>query len=250
MKRWLFAAVIFNFFAFTFAGGDHFKTLQLKETRVKAAYSEKYNNIKAQLKKKNIDPETLNIFIMVLKKEEKLQVWAKNTKDKKYILLENYPVCKSSGRLGPKKKQGDLQVPEGFYHIVNFNPESKFHLSLSINYPNAYDKANSKAADLGNNICIHGSCVTIGCLPLTDELIKEVYILAVQAYNSGQKQIPVHIFPAQLNQENYEALQKEYKENKALLGFWENIRTGYNYFETHKALPKITVSSSGKHVFK
>jgi murein L,D-transpeptidase YafK len=247
MKQYFFIALIFLLFSFSLA--EDFKTLQLEKSRVKAAYSQKYEHVKTLLKKKKIDPKTLNIFIRVFKKEQILEVWAKNKKDKQFVLLEKYAVCKSSGKLGPKKKQGDLQVPEGFYHVVNFNPESKFHLSLSINYPNAYDKANSKADDLGNNICIHGNCVTIGCLPLTDEFIEEVYILAVEAYNSGQKQIPVHIFPAHLNPENFGELKKEHKENKSLLSFWENIKTGYRYFETNKTLPKITVSTSGKYVF-
>lgn len=248
MRHFLFSGLIIFLFAFTLA--KDFKSLQMEKPRVKAAYDEKYGHVKALLKQKKINSNTLNIFIRVFKQEQTLEIWAKNTKDKQYILLDKYAVCKSSGKPGPKKKQGDLQVPEGFYHVVNFNPESSFHLSLSINYPNAYDKANSKAADLGNNICIHGSCVTIGCLPLTDELIKDVYILAVEAYNSGQKQIPVHIFPSQMDNENFASLRKEYAQNKALLNFWENIKTGYNYFETHKSLPKVSVSAEGKYVFK
>lgn len=250
MKRCVFACILFSLFAFTNSLNNDFKTLQLKESRVKAAYESKYSQLKSKLEQKKINPQTLNIFIRVFKKEQRLEVWAKNTKYKQYILLEDYPVCRSSGKLGPKTKQGDLQVPEGFYHVVNFNPQSNFHLSLSINYPNAHDKANSKARDLGNNICIHGNCVTIGCLPLTDELIKEVYILAVEAYNGGQKQIPVHIFPAQLNKENYAVLQEQYKNDKPLLGFWENLQTGYNYFEANKALPRVSVSDKGKYVFK
>ncbi len=248
MKSFLFSAILFPLLAFTTA--SDFKSLQQKETRVKEAYNQKFDDIKTLLKKKNLDHKKLNIFIRVFKQEKKLEIWAKNSGDKQFFLLKEYAVCRNSGKPGPKKRQGDLQVPEGFYHIVNFNPQSKFHLSLSINYPNAYDKANSTAKDLGNNICIHGDCVTIGCLPLTDELIKEVYILAVEAYNNGQKQIPVHIFPAKMDDESFAVLQKDYSDNKALISYWQNIKTGYTYFEKNRSMPKISVSADGKYAFK
>src|SRR5690606_11025729 len=98
----------------------------------------------------------------------------------KFTLVKTYPVCSSSGLPGPKRKKGDRQTPEGFYHIDRFNPQSAFHLSLGINYPNSSDKILGHS-DPGGDIFIHGSCVTIGCVPLTDDLIKEVYVLAVEA---------------------------------------------------------------------
>jgi murein L,D-transpeptidase YafK len=247
MYRFLLLA--FLFFAFT--GGDDFKIRHLENIRVKNAYAEKAETIKKALAAKGIKPETTNIFIRAFKQEKELEIWAKNKSDKKYQLIETYAICKTSGNLGPKKRQGDGQVPEGFNTILNFNPESKFHLSMSINYPNAYDRANCNAGtDLGNNICIHGNCVTIGCIPLTDDKIKEVYIYAVEAYNNGQKQIPVHIFPARLNDENYNTLIADHKSNKTLTNFWQNLHTGYQYFETNKTIPKITLSADGKYVFK
>lgn len=112
-----------------------------------------------------------------------------------------YPFCASSGILGPKRKEGDRQIPEGIYYINHFNPVSNFHLSLGINYPNPSDKILSDPAQPGESFYIHGNCVTIGCIPISDDKIKELYILAVEAYNNGQVKIPVHIFPDRLPNE-------------------------------------------------
>jgi hypothetical protein len=104
-----------------------------------------------------------------------------------------------AGELGPKRKQGDNQTPEGFYAISYFNPRSDFHLSLHIDYPNRRDRAaGADGVKLGGDIFIHGGCLSEGCLAITDEGIRELYWLAVEARSVGQRRIPVHIFPARL----------------------------------------------------
>jgi len=223
-----------------------FKEQQRKNTRVKAAYSEKWEALKAEISKKGIDASSFELFIRAFKNEEIVEIWLKSKNSSEFKLFKTYSICSSSGILGPKRKQGDGQVPEGFYQIAVFNPYSSYHLSMGINYPNASDKIIGKG-NLGGDIMIHGSCVTIGCIPLTDTYIKEVYILAVEARNNGQQNIPVHIFPTRLNEKGMTFLNDEFKDNKALLDFWRNLKQVYDYFEKNKKLPKITVNKEGKY---
>jgi murein L,D-transpeptidase YafK len=115
-----------------------------------------------------------------------------------FKLLHTHLFCTNSGIPGPKLKEGDLQIPEGIYHISHFNPQSKFYLSVGLNYPNASDKILSDKQQPAGSIYIHGSCVRIGCIPITDDKIKELYVLAVKAMNNGQQKIPVHISPIRL----------------------------------------------------
>ena len=123
-----------------------------------------------------------------------MDIYAKKREDATYKKLTTYRICARSGSLGPKRRQGDRQIPEGFYHINHFNPNSNYHLSLMINYPNASDRLKSKAARLGGNICIHGNCVTVGCLPMTDDKIKEIYIYACRHVNPDKKRFPFTFF--------------------------------------------------------
>src|SRR5690606_7945323 len=136
----------------------------------------------------------------------------------------SYPICARSGILGPKEKQGDGQVPEGFYYINRFNPVSNFHLSLGINYPNEADSRRNPKGNLGGDIFIHGSCVTIGCLPLTDNLIKEVYLLSIHAYANGQTKIPVYIFPFRMTDDQMMTYISQYSDNPSLVNFWKNLK--------------------------
>lgn len=225
-----------------------FKTEQLKHQRVKAAYTEKEETVNGWLKAKSITKP--HIFIRAFKEEGTLEVWAKNVEAVEFVQIHSFSICAKSGDLGPKRKQGDRQVPEGFYHIDRFNPWSSYHLSLGINYPNASDRILGNKSRLGGDIFIHGSCVTIGCLPITDDKIKELYILCVEAKNNGQKKIPVHVFPERLSDAIMIKLRESHKEHKELLAFWSNLQVGYKYFEVHHKLPSITVDNTGKYLFE
>ena len=151
--------------------------------------------------------------------------------------------------MGPKRKQGDNQVPEGFYHIDAFNPFSNFYLSLGLNYPNQSDRKKSKAANLGGDIFIHGDCVTIGCLPMTNDKIKEIYIYAIQARQSGQLKIPVYIFPFRQTDENMKKYKSTYQNNQELLGFWNNLKVGYDKFQKDFQELKVRVDANGNYLF-
>ncbi len=224
-----------------------FKTDQLKYTRVIAAYNEKEDSIKINLQKNSINISEMEIYIRIFKLDEILELWAKNKIDTTYKLIEKYNICSLSGDIGPKRRQGDRQIPEGFYHIDKFNPWSSFYLSLKINYPNNSDKILGIENHLGGDIFIHGSCVTIGCIPITDDKIKELYIYCLEAKNNGQSRIPVRIYPTKLTNSNLEEIENEYSYDSDRLNLWSDLKKAYDYFEISNKLPTITFLSNGRH---
>lgn len=244
--RFLYYLFPLFFLLVSFSSEENFKTGQHKFERVRKAYAEKEASLKKICKEKNINFSSQEIFLRAFKKEGELELWSRTKGTSKYILLKKYAICSSSGDLGPKRRQGDGQVPEGFYHIDRYNPSSSYYLSLGVNYPNASDKILG-GPKLGGDIFIHGSCVTIGCIPITDEMIKEVYVLFIEAKNSGQSKVPIHIFPCKMTEGNLNSLNKEFRDNNTLLRFWENIKPGYDYFEKNKVLPKVVVETNGKY---
>jgi murein L,D-transpeptidase YafK len=226
---------------------DGFRQNQLKYPRVKEAFQQKEQMLTKLLSSKNIRSNELEIFIRILKSEKTVEVWGKNKPDSKFVFVCQYTFCASSGNPGPKRTQGDHQTPEGFYHIERFNPQSSFHLSLGINYPNKSDKILYRSGNPGGDIFIHGNCVTIGCIPITDDKIKELYVLCVIAKNNGQVNIPVHIFPARLDDKNAGLLFAEYEKNTALVLFWKELKPVYDYFDKNSNLPSVKIDSKGSY---
>jgi len=223
-----------------------FKNAQLLHQRVKKAYEEKESVVKKYFTEKNLSPDAYEIFMRAFKQEEILEVWVKYKNNSTHTLLHTYKICASSGVLGPKRKEGDSQVPEGIYQINHFNPQSNFYLSLGIDYPNASDRILSDRKNPGSAIYIHGNCVTIGCIPITDNQIKELYILAVEARENGQKKIPVHIYPTHLTDANLAKVIDEFPKNA---GFWKNLQSIYKDFESTKKLRIVKVNEKGEYYF-
>jgi murein L,D-transpeptidase YafK len=233
----------------SFISPPDFIAEQKKYERVREAFVDKEALIKAQLKKNGLQADDFHLLITAFKDDDVLNVFARKKTEKVYQQLITYKVCARSGRLGPKRKSGDLQVPEGFYQINRFNPTSNFYLSLGINYPNASDQIKNTAPDKGGDIFIHGSCVTIGCLPMTDDKIKEIYLYAIHARNNGQQKIPVYIFPFRMTDQNMKKYSNQYADEKALLQFWKNLKVGYDRFEKdHKELT-FSISEFGEYQF-
>ncbi|TND07151.1 MAG: hypothetical protein FD123_3296 [Bacteroidetes bacterium] len=248
MKRILLFLPLFLLVSMTFQATGSFRSQQKKIAKVKTSYSEKWPGITKRLKELNLDSSSINICIRAFKKEGQLEVWVKSFGSAAYQLYTTYEICQGSGVLGPKRCQGDGQVPEGFYTVNIFNPYSSYYLSLGVSYPNASDRFFACKRDPGGAIMIHGSCVTIGCIPLTDDKIKELYVLAVEAKNNGQQHIPIHIFPARLSSSGLAGLlaDESYKEHHA---FWKNLKSGYDYFEEKKIAPKVTIDAKGVYSF-
>jgi murein L,D-transpeptidase YafK len=244
----IFIAVVIPLLSLSFLTDD-FVQHQKTYARVRLAYKEKESGIIAKLKSQGLDSKSVQLIFCAFKKEKQLKVFAKDKSGNQYSKLISYPICQSSGELGPKRRQGDAQVPEGFYYIHHFNPNSNFYLSLGISYPNKSDKIRKTANDPGGAIYIHGDCVTIGCLPITDDKIKELYVLALMAYQSGQQKIPVYIFPCELTEENVKQLSKEFPNRKDLISFWKNIKNGYHLFFKYYRELEYSFTASGDYVF-
>lgn len=234
--KFYFKLILLLTMTLTVSAQSGFKAEQLTFDRVKTAYEQKWMNLQNDLNAAGVT-DTFKLYIAAYKSEGKLELWIQPKGQSIYKLFRTYDFCAHSGTLGPKIKEGDLQTPEGFYNIVAFNPKSDFHLSLGINYPNAVDQLRSGKAKPGGDIYIHGNCVTVGCIPLTDDKIKEVYILAVEARNAGQEQIPVHIFPFKMTGENMKNYLTGFPQEK---GLWVNLASGYHYFEKHRIPPVVT----------
>jgi murein L,D-transpeptidase YafK len=246
MKSFLICTLLMTFCL----QGTGFKAEQLQYERVKKAYEEKYKSFAALLQGKDIAVNELEIIIRAYKSEGILELWGKEKDKTEFTLIKEYPVCAPSGHEGPKRRQGDYQVPEGFYRLEHFNPWSSFYLSFSINYPNESDLILGDRHHPGGNICIHGNCVTIGCIPLTDEGIKELYVAAVEAKNNGQSQIRVTIFPCRLEDATLKALQNRWADNPDYLNLWTDMKTEYDYFKQHHRTLSVSVQPNGRFRFE
>ncbi len=226
-----------------------FYQAQLRFPRVKEALKTKGKVVDEMLATKGVSTSNFDLFFRVFKKEQKFEVWAKNKQESIFKLIKVYDFCASTGVLGPKRRSGDRQTPEGFYTIDAFNPTSNYYLSFRVGYPNASDKKFADWLNPGDNIFVHGSCITIGCIPVGDDNIKELYLLAARAKSEGQD-IPVHIFPNKMTDENYSALKTEYASNATLLEFWSWLKPGYDAFEKSNTVPTVTVDEAGKYIVK
>ena len=174
------------------------------------------------------------ILVRIFKQEAELEVW-KQKGDGRFHLFKTYPICNFSGDLGPKLKEGDKQAPEGFYTVSpgRMNPNSSFHLSFNLGYPNTYDAAHGRT---GAHLMVHGDCASAGCYAMTDALIEEIYAVAREAFEGGQREFHVHAFPFRMT----DAKMARY-EGHRWYGFWQTLKAGYDAFEKTQVQPSIAV---------
>lgn len=254
MKNLLTATLFLFFFAATleaqpFKGGASFVDYQKTFQRPEESFKRKEDTLQKQFAEKKLQWPAKYIYIRSFKYDSKLEVWVKDEVKDPFKLFKTYKVCALAGAMGPKRLEGDYQVPEGFYYINEFNPRSNYYLSLGLNYPNESDRMLSDSLRPGGSIYIHGSCVTVGCIPLTDQQIDEVYILATHARNQGQEFIPVHIFPIRYNvprSVNY--LANFTKDDPSLKKFTDRLKDAFDYFEKFKQLPIVMIDDKGEYV--
>lgn len=182
------------------------------------------------------------VFIRAFKEERQLELFVRNRATGKFDLFRTYRIAGTSGRPGPKLEEGDGQVPEGFYHVrpSAMHPASRYHLAFNIGYPNEYDRSLGRT---GSEIMIHGNRVSIGCLAMTDEKIEEIYTLCAAAHAGGQPFFRVHIFPFRMTEAR---MAKAAGDPHA--PFWKNLRSGYDFFESTRQPPKVSVSN-GRYQF-
>ena len=227
----------------------NFLDYQRSIPRISDMLRRKEDTLMKQFQEKHLLWPARYVYLRSFKFDSQLEVWVKNSRNDKYQLFKTYRVCALAGTLGPKRMQGDYQVPEGFYYINEFNPKSTYHLSLGLNYPNASDRILGDSLQPGGDIYIHGSCVTTGCIPITDSQIEELYVLAAYAKAAGQDFIPVHIFPINFrNAGSSQYLNKYLKDFPEYSPLVQEMKQAFNYFEKERQLPVIMVGREGDYV--
>ena len=194
----------------------------------------------AELKAKNMEKGS-PILVRIFKEEAELEVW-KHDRTGRFALLHTYPICRWSGELGPKIREGDRQTPEGFYTITPglMNPNSNYYLAINTGFPNTYDRANGRTGAL---LMIHGDCSSAGCYAMTDEQIADIYALAREAFFGGQKSFQVEAFPFRMT-----PLNMARHRNSPHMAFWKMLKQGYDHFEVAHREPKIDVCEK-RYVF-
>jgi murein L,D-transpeptidase YafK len=194
----------------------------------------------SDMEQKNMDKDS-PILIRTFKQEAELEVW-KQDRTGHFALLKTYPICRWSGELGPKIKEGDRQAPEGFYTITpgQMNPKSHYYLSFDLGYPNAFDRAHGRT---GSNLMVHGDCSSRGCYSMTDEQISEIYALGRDAFFGGQRAFQVQAYPFRMTPENMAR-----HRNNPNFAFWKMLKRGYDHFEVTRLEPKVNVCEK-RYVF-
>ena len=187
----------------------------------------------SEIERRNMSKES-PILVRIFKEESELEVW-KEDQSGRMALLKTYPICRWSGDLGPKVRQGDRQAPEGFYTITPslMNPNSNYYLSINLGYPNAYDRSNNRT---GSFLMIHGDCSSAGCYAMTDEQVAEIYALARESFFGGQSSFQIQAFPFRMTPQNMAR-----HRNSTHLAFWKMLKTGYDHFEVTRQEPKVDV---------
>ena len=194
----------------------------------------------AEMEKRQMSKDS-PILVRIFKEESELEVW-KEDRGGRMALLKTYPICRWSGELGPKIREGDRQAPEGFYSITPslLNPNSSFYLAINMGYPNAYDKANART---GAFLMIHGDCSSRGCYAMTDEQIAEIYALARESFFGGQASFQIQAYPFRMT-----PLNMAKHRNSPHMAFWRMLKQGYDHFEVTRQEVKVNVCEK-RYVF-
>ncbi|MCJ8144887.1 hypothetical protein MKI84_18350 [Ancylobacter sp. A5.8] len=181
------------------------------------------------------------VVVRIYKEESELEVWKENSSGE-FALLKTYPICRWSGELGPKIKEGDRQAPEGFYTITpgQMNPNSSYYLSFNLGFPNAYDRAWGRT---GAHLMVHGDCSSAGCYAMTDEQIQEIFALGRESFRGGQRAFQVQAYPFRMTADNMVR-----HRNNPNMPFWRMLKEGSDTFELTKAQPKVDVCGK-RYVF-
>ena len=189
-------------------------------------------NLVRDMKKRKMTPAD-PILVRIFKDESELEIW-KRDRTGRYALLKTFPMCRWSGKLGPKTKEGDRQAPEGFYHVSAgmLNPNSQYYLSFNLGYPN---KLESALGYTGDALMVHGACTSAGCYALTDAGVAQIYAIVREAIRGGQSSFQVQAFPFRMTPENMAR-----NRNDPNFDFWTNLKQGYDILEVTGRQPQLS----------
>lgn len=196
------------------------------------------NQLKPYFRKAGVAYPPREIVLIAYKDERKMELWGRDTG--KFKLIRPYNIKAASGMRGPKLRQGDRQVPEGIYHISRLNPNSNYHLSMKVDYPNEFDLAHADydgRTNLGGDIFIHGKSVSAGCLAMGDAAIEELFVLAAHV---GTENIKVIISPS-------DPRQRPLDSSLPHLPYWTNElydRITREVFAVTQAKPPVKLAHS------
>ncbi|HML27884.1 MAG TPA: murein L,D-transpeptidase family protein [Hyphomicrobium sp.] len=173
------------------------------------------------------------ILIRIFKSEFELELWMQ--RDGVFRRFATYSVCRWSGRIGPKQREGDVQAPEGFYAVdqAALNPNSRWYRSFNLGYPNAFDRSHGRTGSL---IMVHGGCASIGCFAMTNAQMHEIWQLVTAALQGGQKRFQVQVYPFRMSADR----MARYASSPNI-GFWKNLKDGNDLFEASGLPPKVSV---------
>ncbi len=202
------------------------------DVKVAAIAARRQADLTSLLKKANVISKPSVVLLRAFKEEREIELWVGRS-NAPLMLLKTYPICAASGVLGPKRKEGDMQVPEGLYRLTELNPRSSYHLSLKVDYPNASDALRSHRAQPGGLIYLHGHCASIGCIAIEDEAIEEVYLLAQQAQARH-----LHIFPFRMT-----SARMAKSVDNVNLAFWRELEPFYLAFESDRRVTAFRVDA-------
>jgi len=231
VSRAAFAAALFGVLAFVLSGCQ---SLESKDQKPLSPET------KALLKQRGAKPGG-QMYVRIFKQESEMEIWMEKTSGT-YAKIKTYKICNWSGDIGPKTAQGDRQAPEGFYVVTprQMNPNSKYHLSFNMGYPNAYDKSHNYT---GAHLMVHGGCLSKGCYAITDEAVQELYALARESFVGGQRKFLVHAFPFHMTKANM-----NFRKANKWYGFWQNLKEGHDLF-LRTGKPPIAGTKNGRYVF-
>lgn len=213
--------------------------------RVQSAYRDRRPELERRLARAGVDWPPRRVLLRVIKDERVIELWASAAARGPLSHVHDYDVCWASGGAGPKRARGDHQVPEGFYYIDRFHPQSRHFLSLGLSYPNASDRRLAHG-DPGGDIFIHGGCGSVGCLAMGDTQMRELYVAVDAARRAGQAQVPVHVFPTRMRSSALRALERAHPEHAA---FWADLARGWRLFDATHEPPTARIDARGRYRF-
>jgi murein L,D-transpeptidase YafK len=218
-------SALIGFLSLNAARAGDFRDAQRRVPRYREAEARQLEAVRAEFVAAGAAWPPAGLYLRAFKRDGIVELWGRAVRGVRYVPVRRFEICMASGTLGPKVREGDGQVPEGLYEVAAFNPRSRYHLALKVSYPDAADRRRAAALGVppGGDIMVHGSCVTIGCLPLRDGPMEALYVAAVTARDAGAGTVPVHIHPCRYEDPACQAALRAHPASEALSDHWTRL---------------------------